>query len=62
MELNYAHDFVSEGDDADVLAVTAGVIMPLGANWRVDAGVQIGVAGRNADRGVTAMLSLIHCW
>ena len=62
IELNYAHEFVSSGDDADALAVTAGLIMPLRDTWRVDLGIQQPIAGRNSDRATTGILALTHCW
>ena len=62
IELNYAHEFVSGGDDADELAVTAGLIMPLGDTWRMDIGIQQSVAGRNSDRGTTGIVAMTHCW
>lgn len=62
VELNYAHDFVSGGADADGLAVTAGLIMSLSDNWRLKMGVQQGVAGRNSDRGTAGIVALSHCW
>jgi len=62
LELNYAHDFVHRGGDADVVAVTGGVIMPLSESWRVETGVQHAIAGRNADQATAAMVSAIYCW
>lgn len=49
-ELNYARDFVANADDAETLAVTAGLVMPICDRLRVNAGVQQAVWGRNADK------------
>jgi len=62
VELNYAHDFVHKGHDSDLLAVTAGLVMPLSDRWRASVGVQQAIAGRNADRGTTGMFSLTFMW
>jgi len=62
IELNYAHDFVRGDHDADALAVTAGLIMPLGESWRLDVGVQKSIAGRNSDRGMAGIVAMTYCW
>jgi len=62
VELNYAHDFMEGGQDSDSVAATAGLVMPLSDRWRVSVGVQQAIAGRNADRGTCAMLSLTFMW
>jgi len=57
VELNYAHDF-NHGDDADAVAATAGLTMPVRDNVRVDLGVQRALCGRNAEHGMTLMAGL----
>jgi hypothetical protein len=56
LELNYQHQ-ASLGPDAQVLAVTAGVVAPFGAGHRVVAAVQQGVWGRNTVQTTAAVLS-----
>ncbi len=53
IELNYAHDFLSIEDDQEVLATTVGLVMPLNDRLRVNAGVQQGLWGRNANKDTT---------
>jgi len=55
MELNYGHDFHASEDDREILAVTAGLVMPVNDRLRVNAGVQQGLWGRNTDK-VTCLL------
>jgi len=62
VELNYAHDFVTGDSDSDQVALTAGLIMPISDTWRVDVGLQHSLAGRNSDRGTTAILAITHSW
>lgn len=57
-ELNYSHDFVHDDRDADLIAVTIGAGMPVSDRVCVRAGVQRGIAGRNADRTTTTLLSV----
>lgn len=53
VELNYSHDLVEGADDAQVLAVTAGLVMPINESLRVNVGVQQGLWGENADKATT---------
>ena len=53
VELNYAHDFIDAGQDADVLAVTYGVVLLPSEKWRIGLGFQDAVAGRNTDDTTT---------
>jgi len=55
VELNYSHNFMSGEDDAQVLAVTAGLIMPINDFLRVTVGVQQGIWGENADKATTIL-------
>ncbi len=50
LELNYCHDFVSAADDSEVLAVTAGMVMPINQHLRVNAGIQQAFWGSNTDK------------
>jgi hypothetical protein len=56
LELNYQHQ-AALGPDAQVLAVTAGVVAPIGAGHRVVAAVQQGVWGRDTSQTTAAVLS-----
>jgi hypothetical protein len=56
LELNYLRES-SVGPDAQVLAVTAGVLAPFGGGHRIVAAVQQGVWGRNAGQTTAAVLS-----
>ena len=49
IELNYSHGFFVVDNDKEVVAVTAGLVMPLTDRLRVNTGVQQGLWGRNAD-------------
>ena len=58
VELNYGHDFIHDDRDADVVAITVGADAPISARVCARAGVQHGIAGRNADRTTTILLSV----
>ena len=58
VEINYSYDVVSVGDDAAVVAVTAGLVMPVSDRLRINAGVQQGLWGSNADKATTLSLAL----
>ncbi len=53
VELNYGHDFLTDEEDSDVLAVTAGLVMPITDRLRVNLGMQQGVWGQNADKATS---------
>lgn len=53
LELNYSHDFLSDKESSEVLAVTAGLVMPINDRLRVNLGAQQGVWGRNNDKETT---------
>lgn len=57
-EFNYAREILRNAGDPEVLAGTAGLVMPLGEALRVNAGVQQGLWGRNADRATTFLLAI----
>lgn len=59
LELNYFYDVIAHADDRQVLAATAGAIFNLSDALRADLGVRHGLAGRNADRRVSVILSLL---
>jgi hypothetical protein len=58
LELNYARDFVAEGDPAENLAVTAGLVMPINDLLRVNLGVQQSIWGRNSDQATGIILAV----
>ncbi|MDD5586800.1 MAG: transporter [Alphaproteobacteria bacterium] len=53
MEINYARDFIESTGDLEILALTAGLVMPIHERLRINTGLQQGVWGRNADRATT---------
>lgn len=57
-EVNFARDFVSQADDAETLAVTGGLVMPVNDRLRINAGVQQAVWGRNADKTTVYSLAV----
>ena len=62
-ELNYAREFLrGRRNDSDVLAATVGLVMPVNDSVRVNAGVQQGLWGRNADRATTFMVAVKFAW
>ena len=54
LELNYASEL---GPDAQVLAATAGVVVPFGAGNRIVAAVQHGLWGKNAPETTSALFA-----
>jgi hypothetical protein len=58
MELNYARDFVDEGDPGENLAFTAGLVMPISDLLRVNLGVQQSIWGRNSDQTTGFILAV----
>lgn len=56
LELNYSHAS-SLGPDAQVLAVTAGVVAPMSGGRRVVAAVQQGLWGRNTTQTTSAVIA-----
>lgn len=57
-ELNYSHDFVRSGNDADSFALTYGLILPFHERIRLDAGFQHVVTGRNTDKATAASVAV----
>ncbi|MDY0389511.1 transporter [Desulfobulbus oligotrophicus] len=53
VELNYSHDYLKDESDAQVLAVTAGFVMPINETWLVNLGVQQDFWGQNVDKTTT---------
>lgn len=53
VELNYSQDLLENADNAQVLAVTAGLVMPINETLRVNVGVQQGLWGENTDKATT---------
>jgi hypothetical protein len=58
LEFNCSHDFLRGKQDANLVAVTAGVVMPLSELVCLRAGAQRGIAGHNADLSTTILLSV----
>lgn len=58
VELNYSHDYLADENDAQVLAVTAGFIMPISETLRLNVGVQQGLWGENADKATTILTAV----
>ena len=58
LEFNYSHDFTHRDQDADLIAVTVGAVMPLSDLVSIRAGAQHGIAGRNVDQSTTILLSM----
>lgn len=53
VELNYSHNSMQNEDDAQTLAITAGLVMPVNETLRVNIGVQQDVWGENTDKTMT---------
>ncbi|NLX18525.1 MAG: transporter [Desulfobulbus sp.] len=53
VELNYSHDYLKDESDAQVLAVTAGFVMPINDTWLVNLGVQQDIWGQNIEKTTT---------
>ena len=53
LELNYSHDYLADADHAQMLAMTAGLVMPINETLYVNIGVQQGVWGKNADKATS---------
>jgi len=58
VELNYAREFIKRAGDAQDLAVTAGLVMPINERWRVNLGVQQSVWGKNTDKATAFVLGV----
>jgi hypothetical protein len=58
LEMNFSKDFVSEGEAAQVLALAAGLVMPVHERLQIHLGVQQGIWGRNADQGKLILLTV----
>jgi hypothetical protein len=58
IELNYAHEFIAHDADSDVIAATVGLVMPINDRWRLNAGVQQGLWGRNTEKATTYLIAL----
>jgi hypothetical protein len=63
LEINASHT-VSRGsrDDSQTLAATLGLVMPVNDRFRVNAGAQQMLLGRNADHATTFVLALKLAW
>ena len=60
IELNYSHGYVSGGSDSDTVSVTAGLIMNVADQWRVDLGAYQVLYGRNSDSGTGLLVNFSH--
>jgi hypothetical protein len=53
LELNYGYDFLTNENNSEILAATAGLVMPINDQLRLNMGVQQGFWGRNNDKDTT---------
>lgn len=60
VELNYTHGYVHDDTDYDSLAITAGFIMNVAENWRIDLGAQQALYGRNSDSYTSVLVNFSH--
>ena len=58
LELNYSREYLDRGDEPEVLAGTAGLVMPLNDRLRVNFGVQEELWGRNTDQATSFFLGI----
>jgi hypothetical protein len=58
LELNYCHDLLDNENDAQVLAVTVGLVLPINDTLRVNVGVQQGIWAEYADKATTLMTAV----
>jgi hypothetical protein len=58
LELNYGKEFGGAGVDADVLAVTAGLVTPFNDTFLMKAGVVKDVSGSNVDKATHYLINL----
>ena len=61
VELNYSRDYL-ENEDAQVLAATIGLVMPLNDLLRVNVGVQQGLWGENAEKATTMVTAVMFAF
>ena len=60
VELNYAHGYVHNDSDSDSLAITAGFIMNVAEDWRIDLGAQQVLYGRNSDLSTSVITNISY--
>jgi hypothetical protein len=58
VELNYGHEMLTDENDEQVLAVTAGLVMPINDTLRVNVGVQQGLWGESTDKSTTLVTAV----
>lgn len=58
VELNYIHDYLENTADAQALAATLGLIMPINELLRVNLGVQQGLWGENTYKATTVVMAV----
>ncbi len=59
VELNYMHEWISKGNDSDVIATTVGARAQIGEIGQLMVGLQYPLAGRNCYRGRTVNLGFV---
>ena len=59
-EINYTHGYFNQGADSASLALTAGLVMNVAPNWRIDAGGRQTIYGRTADADTGVILNVSH--
>jgi len=62
IELNGSREIVNHDSASETLAVTVGVILLFGENWKFMAGAQQVLLARNADKETSLIASLTLCW
>jgi len=62
VELNYGLDFVENSEDAQVLAATVGLVMPINDLLRLNLGVQKALWGENADEATTLVTTVMFAF
>ncbi len=58
LELNYEREFDREEYDPELIAGTAGLVMPVSDSMRINIGVQEGMWGRNTDKATSFFLGI----
>ncbi|NMA42201.1 MAG: hypothetical protein GX946_02335 [Oligosphaeraceae bacterium] len=59
VELNYLHEWISKGNDSDLLAATLGAKANICEKGQIMAGYQYPITGRNSFRGSCIKLALV---
>lgn len=60
VELNYFHGYLHRETDSDSLAITAGFLLNITKDWRIDLGIQEAIYGRDSDFHTSVLVNLFH--